>query len=408
MPAINKRFVDSADQGRHYDDKLPGFGIYVGKSGTRSYFLEYRPGHGRAVAKRRITIGRHGAPWTPAQARDKALAMLAAIKAGSDPLDERSTPGRLAVAHVVVEWLKRDQAKNRSLKEVERVMNHDVLPTWGKRPIDEIRKRDVIALIDGIADRGALIMANRVLAHVKRLLKWAASRDIIESDPAAHVEKVTPETKRERVLTDDELALVWKAAGEIGYPFGSAVQILILTGARREEIFGLSWREVDLDASLVHLPAERSKANTGRTIPLSPQALDSLRSLPRFDDGDVVFSFTGKKRFDNVGRAKPRLDKAISAVRGEPLPAWRLHDLRRTVATGLQRLGARLEVIETILGHVSGSRAGVVGIYQRHRFENEAQAALQTWGHHVTSLVTPSDERTVVPFVRRRGDAELS
>lgn len=402
MPAINKRFVDSAAVGRHYDDKLPGFGLNVGKSGTRSYFLEYRPGRGRAVAKRRITIGRHGAPWTPVQARDKALAMLAAIKAGSDPLDERSTSSRPAVANVVAEWLKRDQAKNRSLKEVERVMNHDVLPAWGKRPIDEVRKRDVIALIDSIADRGAPIMANRVLAHVKRLLKWAASRDIIESDPAAHVEKVAPETKRERLLTDNELALVWKAAGEIGYPFGSSVQMLILTGARREEIFGLSWSEVDLDANLVHLPAERSKAKTGMTIPLSAQALDLLRSLPRFDDGDVVFSFTGKKRFDNVGRAKPRLDKAIAAAFGEPLPPWRLHDLRRTVATGLQRLGVRLEVIETVLGHVSGSRAGIVGTYQQHRFEAEAKAALVSWGQHVMTVIDPSKETSVIPFPQSR------
>ena len=402
MPAITKRFVDTATHGRHYDDRLAGFGLYVGKSGARSYFLEYRPGRGRGVAKRRISIGKHGAPWTPTQARDKALELLAAVRAGQDPLDERETPSANTVATVIEEWLKRDQAKNRSLKEVDRVMKHDVLPAWGKRPIDEIRKRDVIALIDGIADRGAPIMANRTLAHVKRLLKWAASRDIIESDPAAHVEKVAPESKRERVLTDDELATVWKATGEIGYPFGSAVQMLILTGARREEIFGLSWREVDFEASIVQLPAERSKAKTGRIIPLSLQARDLLRSLPRFDGGSLVFSFTGKKRFDNVGRAKPRLDKAIVAERGEPLPGWRLHDLRRTVATGLQRLGVRLEVIETVLGHVSGSRAGIVGTYQRHRFEAEAKAALALWGAHVMAAIKPSQRTSIVAFPQSR------
>ncbi len=396
MPAINKRFVDSAALGRHYDDKLPGFGLYVGKSGTRSYFLEYRPGYGRAVAKRRITIGRHGAPWTPTRAREKALELLAAVKAGNDPLDARMRATRRTVAAVVEEWLKRDQAKNRSRKEVERIMGHDVLPAWGKRSIDEIRKRDVILLIDSIADRGAPIMANRVLAHVKRLLKWAASRDIIENDPAAHVEKVVPETKRERVLSNEELASVWQAAEQTGYPFGSAVQMLILTGARREEIFSLSWSEIDGD--VIRLPAERSKANEGRTIPLSPQALDLLDSLPRFEDGDVVFSFTGEKRFDNVGRAKPRLDKVIAFAHGEPVPAWRLHDIRRTVATGLQRLGVRLEVIETVLGHVSGSRAGIVGNYQRYRFEAEAKVALVAWGEHVMTAIEPSKKASVVPF----------
>ena len=205
-----------------------------------------------------------------------------------------------------------------------------------------------------------------------------------------------PETKRERVLTDDELAMVWAAADQTGYPFGSAVQMLILTGARREEIFGLSWSEVDGD--LIRLPAERSKVKEGRTIPLSPPAFALLHSLPRFDDGDVVFSFTGKKRFDNVGRAKPRIDKAIADAHGEPLAAWRLHDLHRTVATGLQRLGARLEVIETVLGHVSGSRAGIVGTYQRHRFESEATAALVSWGEHITAKVKSSTEASVLPF----------
>ena len=227
-------------------------------------------------------------------------------------------------------------------------------------------------------------MANRVLAHVKRLLKWAASRDIIENDPAAHVEKVTPEVKRDRVLTDDELASVWKAAEQIGYPFGNAVQMLILTGARREEIFSLSRTEIDGD--VIRLPAERSKVKEGRTIPLSPQALALLRDLPRFDQGDVVFSFTGEKRFDNVGRAKPRLDKLITPA----LPPWRLHDIRRTVATGMQRLAVQLEVIETVLGHVSGSRTGVVGIYQRHQFEDEAKAALSVWAEHVATITGTS------------------
>jgi integrase len=402
MPAINKRFVDSADQGRHYDDKLPGFGIYVGKSGTRSYFLEYRPGYGRSVAKRRISIGRHGAPWTPIQARDKALELLAVVKAGGDPLDERDMSGAPKVADVVEEWLQRDQGKNRSRKEVERVMRHDVLPAWGKRSIDEIRKRDVIALIDSIADRGAPVMANRTLAHVKRLLKWSAGRDIIESDPAAHVEKVAPEIKRERVLADDELVLIWQAAEEMGYPFGKAVQMLVLTGARREEIFGLTWPETDLQDEVIRLPALRSKSKTSRMIPLSQPALDLLRDQPRFENGDFVFSFTGKKRFDNVGRAKPRLDKAIAERAGDPIPPWRLHDIRRTVATGLQRLGVRLEVIETVLGHVSGSRAGIVGTYQRHRFDAEASSALQAWGSYVTNLAVPRHNERVLQFARQR------
>jgi integrase len=195
---------------------------------------------------------------------DKALEYLAAVKDGRDPLVERELAtrgpdrsGRVSV--VVEEWLKRDQAGNHSRDEVERVMRREVLPRWGEQPLAGIRKRDIIALIDGIADRGAPIMANRTLAHVKRLFRWASARDIIESDPAAHVEKPAQETRRDRVLSDAELAAVWCAAEGMGYPFGSAVQMLILTAARREEVLGLSWSEMDLEGAEIRLPAKRSK-----------------------------------------------------------------------------------------------------------------------------------------------------
>jgi hypothetical protein len=140
MPTITKRFVDAAAPGRHYDDKLPGFGLYVGASGARSYFFEYRPGRGRGVQKRRISIGKHGAPWTPERAREKAFGYLAGLREGRDPLDEREVTERTPdaarlVASVINEWLKRDQARNRSRNEVERVMRREVLPLWGMRPI---------------------------------------------------------------------------------------------------------------------------------------------------------------------------------------------------------------------------------------------------------------------------------
>ncbi len=405
MPSITKRFVDAATPGRHYDDKLPGFGLYVGSSGARSYFFEYRPGRGRGVQKRRISIGKHGAPWTVETAREQAFEYLAGLRKGRDPLAERALAERAPdaarlVAAVIDEWLERDQAGNRSRNEVERVMRREVLPVWGGQPIEDIRKRDIIALIDGIADRGAPIMANRTLAHVKRLFRWAAARDIIEGDPAAHVEKPTPEVKRDRVLKDDEIAMIWGAAGTMDFPFGPAVHLLVLTAARREEIFGLSWREVNQESAAIHLPAERTKTKEGRTVPLSPAALTLLDELPRFGGGDYVFGQGGQAPFSNVGHAKARLDRMIAEAQDTSMPPWRLHDIRRTVATGLQRLGTRLEVIEAVLGHVSGSRAGVVGIYQRHRFEEEARAALTAWGQHVIQLVVPERIGSAVPFER--------
>jgi integrase len=402
--SLTKRAIEAAGPGRHYDDKLTGFGLYVGRGGARSYFLEYRPGRGRSVAKRRISIGAHGAPWTPHTARDKALELLAMVKAGRDPLAERqSLAGATTrtVAAAVEEWLARDQANNRSRAEVERVMRHDVLPAWGRRPLAEIRKSDVLALVESIADRGSPIMANRTLAHVKRLFRWAAGRDLIEADPAAHVEKPAPETRRDRVLSDTELVSIWRACDELGFPFGPVVQVLALTGARREEVLALRWSEVDFDSAAIHLAAGRVKSGQARIIPLALMAENILRGLPRLTEGDCVFSLDGRRPFANIGRAKARLDRVIAGASGSPPVPWRLHDLRRTVATGLQRLGVRLEVTETVLGHVSGSRAGVVGIYQRHHFQDEARAALVAWADHLARLGGAVGGAEVVPFARR-------
>jgi integrase len=241
-------------------------------------------------------------------------------------------------------------------------------------------------LVESIADRGAPIMANRTLAHVKRLFRWAAGRDLIEADPAAHVEKPATETRRYRVLSDAELAAIWRACDELGFPFGSAVQMLALTGARREEMLALRWSEVDFDHASIRLAADRVKGGQARMIPLVPLAEGLLRALPRLAEGDCVFSLSGRRPFANVGRAKARLDQVVASSSGAPLSSWRLHDLRRTVATGLQRLGVRLEVTETVLGHISGSRAGVVGIYQRHHFQDEARAALVAWAEYLARL----------------------
>ena len=394
MPNITKRFVDSAEPGRYYDDRLTGFGLRVGDTGTRSYFIEYRAGRGRGAPKRRLTLGRHG-HLTVEQARKAAQEQLGRVAAGEDPATRRKA---VALAQsqrfetIVAEWLKRDQAANRSHNEVKRLMERDVLPVLAGRPIEEIRKRDIIALVDAIADRGAPIVANRVLAHTKRLFKWAAGRDIIESDPAAHVEKASPEVSRDRVLSDDELVAVWRAAEGIEGPFGAGVRLLIMTGARREEIFSARWSELSKSGDALALPRERAKSNEQRVIWLSPRASDIVEGLPRL--GPFMLTTIGDRPFSNISKNKARLDE-LSGVTG-----WRLHDIRRTVATSMQRLGVRLEVIEAVLGHVSGSRRGIVRTYQRHTFENEAREALAAWGAHVDALISGRASAEVVPLRR--------
>ena len=197
-------------------------------------------------------------------------------------------------------------------------------------------------------------------------------------NPATDLPKPASETKRDRVLSDDELIAVWNAARKIGWPFGDAIRLLILTGARREEIGQLKWSEIKGD--VIALEGARTKNAAPQTIPLSLAASTVLQQAPRIADSKRIFTTNGQTAISGWSRAKTKLDE-LSGVSD-----WRIHDLRRTVATGLQKLGVNLQTIEAVLGHTSGSRAGVVGVYQRHSFDAEKRAALDAWGAHVTAL----------------------
>jgi integrase len=411
--ALTKRMVEDAkpehgEDGQprrtiYFDRDVKGFGLLVTERGAKSFVLKYRAGAGRAAPTRRVTIGRYGSPWTVEQARGEAKRLLGEVALGRDPAAERAAKRRgadegQAVSAVVEQWLRRDQAGNRTAEEVRRIMAREVLPYIGQVPVAEVRKRDIMDIIDRVADR-APVRANRVLAHVKRLFRWAAGRDIIEFDPSAHILKRTAERPRERVLSDAELLAVWRAAESMGGPYGRGVRLLIATGARRAEIFELRWSEVDHDDVCIRLPAERNKVNRVRIIPLSPLAMCVLGESPAC--GDFVLATRGGRSFSNLGFSKARLNERVARMTGAALPAWRLHDLRRTVATGLQRLGARLEAIEAVLGHVSGSRAGIVGVYQRHRFEAEAREALALWGAHLQRLLDGASATAEVVPLRR-------
>jgi integrase len=340
-------------------------------------------------------------------ARRWAHRVIDSCKEGTDPREaERQAKGadRNTIDAVAAEWLKRDQAGNRSHDEVKRIIDRDVLGAWGGRRIQEITRRDAIELIDAIADRGAVTMARRVQTHIHRLFRWAVARGIVDTSPVIDLPKPGRVVKRDRVLADDELARIWAAAEAVGWPFGQVVQLLILTGARRSEIGRLEWREVDLEDGTLRIDGARTKNGEAHDIPLSPAAVDIMSALPRIADADGdyvshVFTTTGKSPVSGWSRAKLtlrnmdlKLERNSAEDAGddpdavEPLADWRLHDLRRTAATGLQRLGHRLEVIEAVLGHVSGSRAGIVGVYQRHSFADEKRAALIAWADHVTRI----------------------
>ena len=368
----------------------------VSPTGAKSWALRTRIG-GKSA---KLTLG-SASTFTLAQARAWAREQLLDVKAGSDPRAvrrEREAAERrkheATVAAAVELWLAKDQAPNRTVAEVRAAMAKWVLPAWGDRLLSSIRKRDVIELVDKVAVK-APVRANRVLAYVKRFLGWCAARDMIDASPAAAVEKVTRETKRDRVLDDAELVTVWRAAEAMGGIFGMAVRLLVLTAARRAEIFEARRSELLEHGTALRLPAERSKSGQGRIIWLPELAQRIVVALPDYGPESFLFSFSGTNAYTAWSGGKQRLDAAAARIAGGPLPNWRLHDLRRTAATGLQRLGERLEVVETVLGHVAGSRAGIVGTYQKHRFEQEAKAALDRWSRHVAGLLDPEPDKVV-------------
>jgi len=332
-----------------------------------------------------------------AEARIEGQKALKQIARGRHPMAVRHSVEAKTVEAVVADWIKRDQAGNRTVSEVKRIFDRDVLPKWGKRPIGTITRRDVIAILDAVVDRGAPVQARRMHARLHRFFRWCVGRGIIAANPIADLPKPCPERTRDRVLDDDELSRAWRAAVALAYPFGPAFRLLILTGARRAEVFALSWDEIDTEAAAINLEGLRTKNGKPHSIPLSKPALAIVDALPRIGrvkDG-YVFTTTGHSPVSGISKAKARLDELAAAIdaagntlkKAEPLPPWRTHDLRRTVATGMQRLSTRLEVIEAVLGHVGGSHSGIVGVYQRYSFDEEARRALDAWGRHVAELV---------------------
>jgi integrase len=278
-------------------------------------------------------------------------------------------------------------------------MSKEIIPAWRGRRLSEISKSDIYELLDSIADRGAPILANRVLAWLKGLCNWAVGRGLINASPCTSIKSPAAETARDRVLSDAELRAVWQASDALGWPYCGFVQLLILTGQRRNEVADLTWREIDLEAKTWTLPAVRAKNGVEHQIPLSDLAVEILRAGARLDGCDYVFSMNGRNPIRGYHLVKNRLD-AMSPG-GAP---WVLHDARRTVATGLARLGVQMPVVEKLLNHVSGSFSGVAGIYQRHDFANEKRAAMQTWANFVQALVT-GEVSNIVPMTRRAGEA---
>jgi integrase len=353
------------------DAIMRGLYLIVQPTGRKTWAVRYRLG-GKSA---KHTVGPYPA-FSLKQARDAAAAVLRSVAEGRAPRQH----GAGAVAQAVDQFLTRHGGKRyrrSSLVNATRRLQRYVVGNWGARNLDSITRADVRAMLDGIE---APIEANRVYSIVRKFFTWAVESDLIVNSPVFGLRAPNPETSRDRILTDDELKAVWRAAEKIGYPFGSVVQLLILTGQRRSEVGGLQWSEIEGDTWVI--PKERAKNARRHEVPLSKQAIAVINELPRVGDRYAI-TLNGEKPLNNWKKDKDRLDELAA-----PRDDWTLHDLRRTAASGLAKLGVSLVVIEKVLNHVSGSLAGIVGVYQRHEFADEKRAALQQWANHVEGLVS--------------------
>jgi integrase len=365
-----------------FDDEQRGLGVRVTSSGGKTFLAQYTT-HGQ---KHRIPLGSCSAV-SLAKARDAARAIMGDVARGIDPAAERknsAAEARRKAAHyamtvsaLLLDWQSLHLVTKRPRYATEAVRAlRNAFARYLDFPAADLGRAIVVKTLDALVRKGSTAMAARTAAYGKAAYGWAVKRGALSVNPFINL-PVTPTTRRERVLSDYELAALWRATND-GRAFNNISRFLILTGQRREEVAGMVWAELTGDLLTWTIPASRAKNGATHIVPLSAPAQELLRNIPVFD-GLIFPGLRGA--FNGWSKSKSALD-ARSGVTG-----WRLHDLRRSVATGLQRLGVRLEVTEQILNHVAGSRAGIVGIYQRHDFALEKRAALEAWGEHVMAIV---------------------
>jgi integrase len=408
-----------APAGKRYwvwDAATSNLGVRVTDKGHRSFIVvRRRPGDQQPFNH---VIGSYPAV-TLADARKQAPDALSAIVAGRTPgevererLRSEARKRKDTFAGVAEDFIKlhvnaKGEDQLRRAKEYESIVRRELIDRWGKRTVTSIDRRDVVEMLDEIKARSTYA-AHHTFAAARKLFNWAIDRDTygIEQNPCSLIrakKAIGKPKKRSRVLTDDELKLVWDAAKLQGdrnsppalrsYPFGTLLQLLLLTGQRLREIASARWDEIDLDAATLTVSGERMKAKRDHVVPLTPRAFALLSSAPRFKDGAFVFTTTaGKRPVSGFSKVKDRLDATIADLveksgQKRAVPPFTLHDLRRTVRTRLSTLGVTPFIAELVIAHTQG---GVHEVYDLHTYDGEKRDALQRWEQLLLSIVEPS------------------
>lgn len=416
-----QRRIEIPDAGK------PGLYLVIQPSGRKSWAVRYRRLSDRVP--RKLTL--EGFP-SLATAHKLAQTVLDRVAEGHDPASEKQVAKQRTwdqssdfIDGVFKEFLDKHlrrkdgrPIRETTRRETARLLGfkrnpdnpHDwiksgggVVARWKGRTVQSIHRRDVQDLLDEIAET-APVAANRTLAALKTCFSWRVKRDsdTLPKSPCDDVDDPSAEATRERALTDLELAALWRAGDADGYPFGRMVQMLILTGCRRDEVRDAAWTEFDLPARTWLIPSHRTKNGHEHLLPISDALADILDAMPRIKGkARLLFTTTGETPISGLARAKARLYDAMALNLCAEPERWTLHDLRRTFVTGLQRLGFPMEVAEATVNHKSGTLAGVSGVYARHDYADEKRSALDAWSRYVAAIVS-GKPASVIPFQKGR------
>jgi integrase len=421
-----------------WDANLPGFGVRVTDKGSAT-FLVMRRIRGQATPKRfpvgGFAVGKYpeaselpeGHKLPLAAARERAREVIALLDNGIDPdaaEEERrrkEEEQRLAevrqrentFATVAEEFIAGPVSKWKSGAEVAAAIRRELISQWGERQLKDVTRRDVVSLLEKVAKDHPYV-AHNLLGYVRQVYDWAIERDLygIDTSPCDRIKaaKIIGEKQpRKRILNDSELRVVWQATGEMGYPFGPFIRMLLLTGQRLREVAEMSWGEVEFDKALLTIPAARMKGDEAHEVPLSPAAKELLEALPRFAAGSFLFTTTsGERPVSGFSKAKVRLDALVLAAlrkaaadRGDDPsevkapPRWTFHDLRRTMRTHLGGLPVPSDVAEMVIAHKQG---GVRGVYDLHGYRDEKRRALELWAARLKDIVEPAPGGNVIAF----------
>jgi integrase len=372
-----------------WDDGLPGFGVRIRPGGAR-WVVQYRTGH----RQRRLTLGdvrRVGLDDAKVAAKKVFAKVTLGIDPAADKEEARAAAG-LKLGPLADQYLARKEAVSRpnTYRGIARYLTDHWKP-FRDRPVHAITRRDVAARLNQIITNHGPVAAARARSTLSAFFAWAMGEGLVDQNPIIGTnDPAAGRGSRDRVLKDAELAVIWRACGDDN--FGRIVRILMLTGARRQEIGGLRWSEVDPDSGTIRISASRTKNHRELVLPLPPAAFSIIETAPRKEGAEFVF---GSR--NGAFSAWSRSTENFKARIAEPLPAWALHDIRRSAATGMAEIGIQPHVIEAVLNHQSGHKRGVAGIYNRASYERETKAALALWGEHLRTIVE-GGERRVVPM----------